>query len=373
MAQIEIRGLCKSFKDDAVLKRLSLSIDKGEIVALFGPSGTGKTVLLRLLAGIHAPDAGTIALRGHDASGSPPERRGIGMAFQNFALFPHMSARDNIASALTARKADAAEIVRKVEAVAELLKIGHVLGHSPRELSNGQKQRTALARALVGDPDILLLDDPLRNVDAKLRYEMRLELPALLKRAGSTVLYVTQDFKEAMALGDRIAVLLDGEIRAMRHTRARSMPSRPASVSRGCSAIPRSISSRSSRRLVDGVPQVLSRRRRRSDFRAGYAAAAGGSYMLGLRPESLHLVDGQAPGTIAVDVVAVTPLNEKSVLLLATQDGRELLASEAGDREMPRRTVPRASPASISTPCFSFDRDSGTRFIPADRQREAST
>jgi multiple sugar transport system ATP-binding protein len=212
MAQIEVRNLRKSFKDDAVLKGLSLNVDKGEIVALFGPSGTGKTVLLRLLAGVYAPDGGTIDLRGRDASGTPPEKRGIGMAFQNFALFPHMTARDNIASALTARKADAAEIARKVDAVARLLKISHVLNHSPRELSNGQKQRTALARALVAEPDILLLDDPLRNVDAKLRYEMRLELPALLKRAGSTVLYVTQDFKEAMALGDRIAVLLDGEI-----------------------------------------------------------------------------------------------------------------------------------------------------------------
>jgi multiple sugar transport system ATP-binding protein len=131
MAQIEIRNLRKSFKDDAVLRGLSLNVGKGEIVALFGPSGTGKTVLLRLLAGIYAPDAGTIGLRGRDASGSPPEKRGIGMAFQNFALFPHMTARDNIASALTARKADAAEIGRKVDAVARLLKIGHVLNHSP--------------------------------------------------------------------------------------------------------------------------------------------------------------------------------------------------------------------------------------------------
>lgn len=363
MAQIEIRGLCKSFKDDAVLKHLSLSIDKGEIVALFGPSGTGKTVLLRLLAGIYAPDAGTIALRGHDASGSPPERRGIGMAFQNFALFPHMSARDNIASALTARKADAAEIVRKVDSVAELLKIGHVLGHSPRELSNGQKQRTALARALVGDPDILLLDDPLRNVDAKLRYEMRLELPALLKRAGSTVLYVTQDFKEAMALGDRIAVLLDGEI-AQCDTPAR-IYAEPASI--GVARLfgdPTLNLIEVEPRLVDGVPQVLIGG---ASIRlpAGYAAAAGGSYMLGLRPESLHLVDGQAPGTIAVDLVAVTPLNEKSVLLFTTQGGSELLASEAGDREMPRRTGSARIAVDLDA-VLLFDRDSGTRFIPAD-------
>jgi multiple sugar transport system ATP-binding protein len=362
MAQIEIRDLCKSFKDDAVLKNLSLSIDKGEIVTLFGPSGTGKTVLLRLLAGIYAPDAGTIALRGHDASGSPPEKRGIGMAFQNFALFPHMSARDNIASALTARKANAAEITRKVDSVAELLKIGHVLGHSPRELSNGQKQRTALARALVGDPDILLLDDPLRNVDAKLRYEMRLELPALLKRAGSTVLYVTQDFKEAMALGDRIAVLLDGEI-AQCDTPAR-IYAEPASI--GVARLfgdPTLNLIEVEPRLVDRAPEVLVGG---ASIRlpASYAAAAGGSYMLGLRPESLHLVDGQAPGTIVVDLVAVTPLNEKSVLLFTMQGGSELLASEAGDREMPRRTGSARIAVDLDT-VLLFDRDSGMRFVPA--------
>ena len=363
MAQIEIRDLCKSFKDAAVLKDLSLSIDKGEIVSLIGPSGTGKTVLLRLLAGIYAPDAGTIALRGHDASGSPPEKRGIGMAFQNFALFPHMSARDNIASALTARKADAAEIVRKVVSVAELLKISHVLGHSPRELSNGQKQRTALARALVGDPDILLLDDPLRNVDAKLRYEMRLELPALLKRAGSTVLYVTQDFKEAMALGDRIAVLLDGEI-AQYDTPAR-IYAEPASI--GVARLfgdPTLNLIEVEPRLVGGAPEVLVGG---ASIRlpASYAAAAGGSYMLGLRPESLYLVDGQAPGTIAVDLVAVTPLNEKSVLLFTMQGGSELLASEAGDREIPRRTGPARIAVDLDA-VLLFDRNSGMRFVPAD-------
>ena len=212
MPQLVLSRLSKSFKSGEVLKDISLEAEKGEIVVVFGPSGTGKTVLLRLIAGVEQLDAGSIELEGRDVTEAAPESRGIGMAFQNFALFPHMSAYDNIASALTARKASAQTIRTKVEAVAKLLKISHVLQHQPRELSNGQKQRTALARALVADPHILLLDDPLRNVDAKLRYEMRLELPALLKASGSTVLYITQDYKEAMALGDRIAVLLDGSL-----------------------------------------------------------------------------------------------------------------------------------------------------------------
>src|ERR1700677_2390041 len=210
MANIEIHSVSKEFKTGKVLDRISLAAEDGEIVAIFGPSGSGKTVLLRLVAGVEQPDEGRILLGGRDVTDQAPETRGVGMAFQNFALFPHMSAFDNVASALTAHKVPRDIIRAKVEKVATLLKISHVLGHAPRELSNGQKQRTALARALVADPRILLLDDPLRNVDAKLRYEMRLELPSLLKASVSSVLYVTQDYKEAMALGDRIAVLLDG-------------------------------------------------------------------------------------------------------------------------------------------------------------------
>jgi multiple sugar transport system ATP-binding protein len=363
MAQIEVRNVHKSFKDHAVLQELSLSIDKGEIVTLFGPSGTGKTVLLRLLAGIDPPDAGTIGLRGCDASDSPPDKRGIGMAFQNFALFPHMTARDNIASALTARKTNAGEIARKVEAVAQLLKIGHVLGHSPRELSNGQKQRTALARALVADPDILLLDDPLRNVDAKLRYEMRLELPELLKRAGSTVVYVTQDFKEAMALGDRVAVLLDGKI-AQCDTPAR-IYAEPASV--GVARLfgdPTINLVEVAPVLVDGAPEI---RVGGSTIRLppNYAAAAGGNYLLGLRPEALRLADAPEQGTIAAELVAVTPLNEKSVLLFTMEGGEELLASEPGDRDVPRRTGPQHVAFDLDA-LLLFERGNGRRFIPAE-------
>jgi len=363
MAQIEIRNLHKAFKTDAVLKGLSLSVDKGEIVTLFGPSGTGKTVLLRLLAGIYPPDAGSIGLRGRDAAGSPPDKRGIGMAFQNFALFPHMTARDNIASALTARKMDGAEIDRKVDAVAQLLKIRHVLGHSPRELSNGQKQRTALARALVADPDILLLDDPLRNVDAKLRYEMRLELPALLKRAGSTVVYVTQDFKEAMALGDRVAVLLDGQI-AQCDTPAR-IYAEPVNV--GVARLfgdPTLNLIEVAPQLVDGAVEI---RLGGTTLKlsAGYAAATGGNYLLGLRPEALRMVDGPAPGAIAVELVAVTPLNEKSVLLFTMAGGEELLASDPGDRDEPRRTGPAHVALDLDA-VLLFERESGRRFIPAE-------
>jgi multiple sugar transport system ATP-binding protein len=175
MARLELRSVDKSFGVVRPADGVSLTVEPGEIVAVFGPSGSGKTVLLRMIAGMFEPDDGDILVGGRSIIGAAPERRGIGMAFQNFALFPHMTARENIASGLGA-KATASEAALRVETISRLLKIEHVLGHAPRELSNGQKQRTSLARALIGNPDVLLLDDPLRNVDAKLRYEMRLEL-----------------------------------------------------------------------------------------------------------------------------------------------------------------------------------------------------
>ncbi len=210
MTQLSIKSLSKSYGAFKVFDGLNLEARAGEIVVIFGGSGTGKTILLRLIAGVEEPSAGMIEIGGHDVADIAPEHRGVGMAFQNFALFPHMSASENIATPLRAAGVDETKVTSGVSRVAKLLKIDHVLGHAPRELSNGQKQRTALARALAAEPKILLLDDPLRNVDAKLRFEMRLELPRLLRGSGATVLYVTQDYKEAMALADRIAVLAGG-------------------------------------------------------------------------------------------------------------------------------------------------------------------
>ena len=142
-----LKDIVKAFKDDVVLDGVSLSVDRGETLVLFGPSGAGKTVLLRLIAGVIEPDAGTIILQDRDMNGVEPEDRGIGMAFQNFALFPHMEAKDNIAAPLTARKMSKTAIAETVGKIARMLKIDHVLGHKPKELSNGQKQRTALGRA----------------------------------------------------------------------------------------------------------------------------------------------------------------------------------------------------------------------------------
>jgi multiple sugar transport system ATP-binding protein len=361
MANLEIRSVSKEFKTGKVLDRISLAAEDGEIVAIFGPSGSGKTVLLRLVAGVEQPDEGRVLLGGRDVTDQAPEARGVGMAFQNFALFPHMSAFDNVASALTAHKVPRDIIRAKVEKVAALLKIEHVLQHAPRELSNGQKQRTALARALVAEPKILLLDDPLRNVDAKLRYEMRLELPSLLKASGSTVLYVTQDYKEAMALGDRIAVLSDRDFAQI--ARPAEIYGRPATVNVASLFGDPTINLMPVEPLASSTGPKIAIGGAALSLPPGYGHMAGKACVLGLRAENIVVADSSSPESVPVEVVAVTPLNERTLLLLRTDDGREILASEAGTNEAPRRHGPAFARFDAEA-VLLFDPASGRRIVP---------
>src|SRR5579864_3107895 len=324
MARLEIKSIGKTFGAVRPADGVSLTVESGEIVAVFGPSGGGKTVLLRMIAGMFEPDEGDILVGGRSIVGAAPERRGIGMAFQNFALFPHMTARDNIASGLRA-KAGSGEAAARVQAISRLLKIEHVLGHRPRELSNGQKQRTALARALIGNPDVLLLDDPLRNVDAKLRYEMRLELPSLLRRGAAAVLYVTQDYREAMAIADRIAVLVDGRLEQVGPPE--EIYAKPASV-----AVARLFGDPSIN-LAEVTPVAEHGVLTATISGAKVPLGAAGGHppdhrcWIGVRPEDLTLSLLPGEDAIAARVLALTPMHEKAVLLLRFDDGTEWLAA----------------------------------------------
>ena len=362
---IRLTNVVKSFKSDLVLDGVSLEVATGETLVLFGPSGAGKTVLLRLIAGVIDPDAGSIELAGEDMEGVESEDRGIGMAFQNFALFPHMDAHANIASPLTARGFEKTKLDKRVRQVAELLKIDHVLGHQPKALSNGQKQRTALGRALAAEPAILLLDDPLRNVDAKLRFEMRLELPRLLKAQNATVIYVTQDYKEAMALGDRIAVMSDRGI-AQNGTPA-EIYLRPESIEIarlfGDPAI----------NLLDVRPSsgISGPEIRISDTNiplgGGYAATIGRECTLGTRPEAIRFVEAGTPGAIPVEIEAETPLNEKTVTLTNTTNRREILISRPAGTPGPVSGT--AHIAMDMNAALLFDRGTGSRIEPSAQLR----
>jgi multiple sugar transport system ATP-binding protein len=212
MADIVIDRVVKEFGSFRVLQEVSLTARDGELVALLGPSGCGKTTLLRIIAGLESQSAGRIMIGGQDVSGLAPRERGLAMVFQNYAVFPHMTVFENVAFGLRMQKCPPAELRQKVERAAALLHIESQLDRYPAKLSGGQRQRVAVARALAVEPRVLLMDEPLSNLDALLRLEMRTELKAVLRHAGTTTIYVTHDQTEAMGLADRIAVMCDGRI-----------------------------------------------------------------------------------------------------------------------------------------------------------------
>jgi iron(III) transport system ATP-binding protein len=213
MAGIEIKNLGKAYAGRNILSGLSLSLLDGECFTLLGPSGCGKTVLLRLIAGFEAPDAGSVLIGDETvadaASGRmiPPDKRGLGMVFQDYAVWPHMTVFDNVAYPLKLSRVESGEARRRAARCIELVGLSGLDQRLPSQLSGGQQQRVALARALVSEPDILLLDEPLNNLDANLREEMRFEIKALQRKTGVTILYVTHDQEIALGISDRIAVM----------------------------------------------------------------------------------------------------------------------------------------------------------------------
>jgi putative spermidine/putrescine transport system ATP-binding protein len=213
MTTVTISGLTKRFGTATAVDDLSIEIGEGELVSLLGPSGCGKTTTLRSIAGFVEPDAGQILFDGVDITSLAPERRNIGMVFQNYALFPHMTVRQNLRFGLEMRRVARNEMAERIDAVLDIVQLAGLEDRYPRELSGGQQQRVALARGLVIEPAVLLLDEPLANLDAKLREEMRFFIRSLQKRVGITTVYVTHDQAEAMVISDRIVVMFDGRIR----------------------------------------------------------------------------------------------------------------------------------------------------------------
>ena len=212
MAQVTLRGLTKRFGQAAAVDRISLDIAHGEFVSLLGPSGCGKTTTLKLIAGFEAADEGAILFDGDDVVGVPAEKRDIGMVFQSYALFPHLTVGGNVAFGLEMRNRPKAEIARRLADALSIVQLEGLGGRYPRELSGGQQQRVALARALVIEPRILLLDEPLANLDARLRDEMRDFIRSLQRRVGITTIYVTHDQAEALTMSDKIVVMFGGHI-----------------------------------------------------------------------------------------------------------------------------------------------------------------
>ena len=212
MAAVLTRDIIKKFGEVSAVNGISLTVPDGEFMVLLGPSGCGKTTFLRIICGLEKQTSGDLLIGGDVVNDIPPRARGVAMMFQSYGLYPHYSVRKNIAFPLRTQRVPNAEVERKVEWASQLLGIGHLLDRRPRQLSGGERQRVALARALVREPTALLLDEPLSNLDAKLRASARLEIKQFQQRVGVTTIYVTHDQVEAMGMGDRIAVLDHGRI-----------------------------------------------------------------------------------------------------------------------------------------------------------------
>ncbi|RAI03204.1 Fe3+/spermidine/putrescine ABC transporter ATP-binding protein [Acuticoccus sediminis] len=213
MARLELNKLTKRYGEFYAARDVSLDVEQGEFLVLLGPSGCGKTTTLRMIAGFVEPTAGSVKIGGRDVTMLPPWKRNTGLVFQNYALFPHLTVGQNVAFGLEMRKVGKAEIDEKVVEALKLVRLDHLIDRLPRQLSGGQQQRVALARALAFRPDVLLLDEPLSNLDAKLRNEVRVEIRSLQQRLGITAVMVTHDQEEALTMADRLVVMRDGGIR----------------------------------------------------------------------------------------------------------------------------------------------------------------
>ena len=301
MARIELKGINKSFGQTAVLKNIDLSIEESEFVVLVGPSGCGKSTLLRVIAGLEDVDSGDILIDDVRAHALPPAKRGVAMVFQSYALYPHMSVRQNMAFGLRLTGMKRAQVDERVNAAAALLEIEHLLDRRPKMLSGGQRQRVAIGRAIVREPAVFLFDEPLSNLDAELRVRMRYEFARLHQRLKTTTIYVTHDQVEAMTLADRIAILDRGEI--VQVGTAEALYERPASLFvAGFIGSPRMnfLAGR-----IDSAEGPETAILLRNGVKLGVAAGAGAArpgdaVTLGIRPEDLRIGAGPLPATVAL-------------------------------------------------------------------------
>ena len=325
MSHVELKSLSKTFGAFTALKDINLQVEKGEFCALLGPSGCGKSTLLRLIAGLEDVTTGQITIAGRDVTDMEPSARRIAMVFQSYALYPHMTVAENIAFSLEAAGMKKAERLAKATAVARTLKLDHLLSHRPAMLSGGQRQRVAIGRALVRDPEVFLFDEPLSNLDAMLRVQMRVELSSLHHDLAATMIYVTHDQIEAMTMADRIVVMDQGRIQQI--GTPLDLYHRPANK-----FVATFIGSPSMNILAARVAAtepghlLLDLGEGRFRLQTGSPALVGQTVDLGIRPEHARLVDPGSSGAVLPGAVRlVERLGNQTLVHLDTALGPFIL------------------------------------------------
>ena len=325
---MELKNITKSFtEEESVLKGISLTIDKGEFITLLGSSGCGKTTTLRIVAGLEMPDSGKVFLEGKDVTELAPEERDVNTVFQNYALFPHMNVADNIGYGLKLKKVPKAEIRKKVTEMLELVQLPGFEKRKPSELSGGQKQRVAIARSLVNNPRVLLLDEPLGALDLQLRRAMQIELKKLQKKLGITFIYITHDQEEAINMSDRIAVMNNGKFEQIGTPDEIYNHPKTSYVATfvGNSNILKGIAESSEENIVNikvsgGTVPV---------FNDGPTVKEGEGVTLAVRSENIHLDETGVRG-LPAEVVEKSFAGGMLRVVLKLQDDTEIIASRYG-------------------------------------------
>lgn len=317
MNALEIRNLSKRFGKTTALENVSLTVPKGDLVVLLGPTGAGKTTLQRLVAGLEAPDAGQILINGKDVTGLQPNQRPVSMVFESLALYPNLTAFENIAHPLRIQGMAAQDIEAKVTGLAKILHVSHILDRKPASFSGGEKQRIAIGRALAKPAGIYLLDEPLSSLDAVLRSQLRSELKRLLSVTGHSIIFATPDYTEALALGDNVNVMMGGRI--VQSGSANELYSMPQTTEIAqfvgnppINLIPAQIQAKASGRAEAHLAGLT------FELHQKTAASCDGTVLLGIRPEDIGVCKAESakPGGKTARVIDMEPLGNRTTLIL---------------------------------------------------------
>jgi multiple sugar transport system ATP-binding protein len=336
MATVTLDHVTKKYGEVVAVDDLSLEIEDGEFMVFVGPSGCGKTTSLRMIAGLEEITGGTVSIGDRIVNDVPPKDRDIAMVFQSYALYPHMTVRDNLAFGLKLRKVDKKEIERRIQEAAEILDLGPFLDRKPKELSGGQRQRVALGRAIVREPAVFLMDEPLSNLDAKLRVQTRAEIARLHQRLETTIVYVTHDQVEAMTMGHRIAVMSQTRLQQVGSPQAlydhpdnKFVAGFIGSPSMNFLPVTLEGSGETASLKSEGIEIPLPK-----DFREGVGAAGGREFIIGIRPEHFDVAAGPGTHGMATSTADVVEYLGNEELLHVNLAGKDTVAVVPSERKV---------------------------------------